>query len=167
MELFKLIRLESIPDFIQEEINVQDFDGGFFQKNYEEDLTDEFKEKFKKYFSDLIGYQIDISIGWINFTKYIGVNNDFHWHNENGINGNVFSDYENSCVFWLAGERDKGGSFKYIDPDDNINIIKLEPPSFIIIKRDTLHSVESYYGQRNRVSFNFNFERKKFDFEPK
>jgi hypothetical protein len=160
MELFKLTKLDYIPDFFKKEIEVPKFEGGFYQKNYEGELTDEFKENFKRYFSILIGYQIDISIGWINFTKYNGVENNFNWHNENGVNGHVFSDYENSCVFWLAGEKEKGGGFRYIDLNDNINIVELDPPSFMIIKRDTLHSVESYYGQENRVSFNFNFERK-------
>lgn len=160
MELYKVTKLDNIPDFLEKEINVPNFDGGFYQKNYDQDLSDEFKSQFKTYFSNLLGNSIDISIGWINFTKYDGVENDFHWHNENGVNGDIYSEYSKSCVFWISGETDKGGRFRYIDESGNINIVPLDPPSFIIISRDTLHSVESYYGNTNRVSFNFNFEQK-------
>lgn len=158
IELFKLVKLNDIPDFLKKEMLVTNFDGGFYQKNYEDGLGDEFKVEFTKYFSSLIGKNITISIGWMNFTSYEGLENSFHWHDENGVNGDIFSEYENSCVFWLAGEKGKGGQFRYIDLNDNINVVDLDPPSFMIIRKDTLHSVESYYSQQPRVSFNFNFE---------
>lgn len=160
IELFKFVKLNDIPDFLKQQLDIPDFDGSLYQKFYEQDLDDEFKTKFKEYFSNLIGNDVEISFGWINYTKYSGVNNDFNWHNENGVNGDIISNYEKSCVFWLSGEKNKGGGFKYIDDDGNISLIELDPPGFIIITKYTLHSVENYLGNKCRVSFNFNFEQK-------
>jgi hypothetical protein len=157
MKTFVFTKTNGIPDFLQKECIIDSFEGSLYQKYYETDFDEEFKTKFQEYFSDCIGNKIEISFGWMNFTKYTGVNNTFKWHNENGVNGEIISDYEYSCVFWLLGETNKGGDFKYIDGEGNINVVKLDPPGFMIINKDTLHSVENYLGKTHRVSFNFNF----------
>ena len=86
-----------------------------------------------------------------------------NWHNENGIKNGLQNQVELKtnfdCIVWLRGEKDKGGDLKLInDLTGELLTCKFDPPGFVVITKDTLHSVDNYFGQKYRVSFNIDFD---------
>jgi hypothetical protein len=95
----------------------------------------------------------------MNCVVYQGLENSFDWHNEDGLGSNDgLNEGQYVCIMWLAGETNKGGAFKYINQEGEIVIVELDPPSLILVTRETLHCVDTYLGTSPRISFNFNFD---------
>ena len=146
------------PKFLIDEISTIDIVESFEQRFYLS-YPEQFQNMLKQYIEDTINANIIISEGWMNCVRYNGVDNSFDWHNEDGVGSN---DGQNEgkyvCIMWLAGEANKGGSFKYINNDGDIVVIDLNPPQLVLIARETLHCVDTYLGTSPRISFNFNFD---------
>jgi hypothetical protein len=161
MLIQKHIKLESLPRFFETELETLSATlHTSFEQKFFEDFSQSFKEQFVLYVEHTLGVKnVRVSEGWLNCTKYAGVSNAFDWHNEDGIGNN---DGKNEgtyvCIIWVRGLINKGGAFRYIDDDGNIIIVPLELPSLIVLKKDTMHSVEDYVGTEYRMSFNFNFD---------
>ena len=158
VKLFEVVKLSNIPDWLQQETSVE-IKGNFFQRLYKKEISESFMTQFRQYFSQLVGAKdIAIGSGWMNYLTYQSNQiNSFGWHDENGI-GSAPSEYPFSCVFWLAGDKNKGGQLKYLDENQMVKSIDFDPPAFIIIEKTTIHSVDHYAGKTPRVSFNFNFD---------
>jgi hypothetical protein len=161
MLIQKHIKLTSLPDFFNAELETlsETLHAPFEQKFFEE-FSQSFKEQFISYVEHTLNVKnLQISEGWLNCIKYAGSSNAFDWHNEDGVGVN---DGKNEgayvCIMWVRGSYDKGGSFKYINDDGNIINVPLDLPSLMVIKKDTMHSVEDYTGTEYRMSFNFNFD---------
>jgi len=174
-EFFKYYPLEEVPEFfseINEFIKTADPTLGFQQWFYPENFSKEFIEKFKPWFEKLI--EVDKikgpTGGFVNATKYVGYYNETVWHNENSFSNGFkciktgkieapFSDGYNVCFFWLSGDTDCGGALRVINDHTNeLEIIHLNPPGFMLATVETLHSVAHYFSTNFRVNFTVDFQ---------
>lgn len=165
VNLNEYVSLKTIPSFLQKGVNslLQKTEGSttFAQWSYPLDLPENFEDQFEEYVRNLIGENnIQIHGGWINSIKHQGVDNGMDWHNENGVgrNNNTILKGDFACIFWIQGEVNKGGNLKFINERNEIIVVPFDPPGFIILKKDTLHSVENYFSNKNRVSLNFDLQ---------
>ncbi len=169
IELFKPYPLTQFPEFFNIEVNTlvatADTSLGFQQKKYPKDFTPEFKVQFKEYLEMLLKSKLDITNrGCLNITKYMGVINEVKWHNENGFSYDVpvpqiITKNPYLCLFWIKGKTDYGGEFRCInDTTGDLIIVPFNPPGFIVMTRDTIHSVTHYSSEEFRVSFNVDFD---------
>lgn len=148
----------TLPQFLIDEISKIGLVNSFEQKFYLS-YPKEFQINIKELIEHSINTKIQISEGWMNCVSYQGVDNNFDWHNEDGVGSNDgLNEGRYVCVMWLAGEKNKGGAFKYINELGEVVIVELNPPSLILITRETLHCVDTYLGTLPRISFNFNFD---------
>lgn len=173
IKLYQYFLIENLPDFFNSEVdnilsNI-DSNKGFQQKYYPEDFSQSFKENIKEYLEELVEEKIVVSErGCLNITKFIGEGNECVWHSEGGISNGlvdqIIAERQYLCLFWIRGEKNKGGAFRYLnDITGELVEVLLNPPGFIIITKDTMHSVEHYSGSEYRVSFNIDFDKKTFD----
>lgn len=153
----KVIRVSIPPNLIQELQEVLESPEGFYQKKYPEDVSPEFRATFESIVKENNPAIKKIGSGWINATRKIeGTLNGYGWHNEDEERLNLpLNDF---MVFWVSGDTNAGGEFKYIEDDGNIETVPFEPTSFLTMSKDTLHSVEHYDGKSPRISINLNIE---------
>lgn len=163
INLFEHCALKNLPQFIDEEVNAlldrSDSRSPFLQWTYPNDFSKEFVSQIEEYISIVLMQDIEISGGWMNATKYVGIENYFNWHNENGVGENKKTIFKGhyAGILWLRGEKNKGGDLKIIDDSNQIRSIPFNPPGLILLKKDSLHSVENYFSTERRISFNFDF----------
>lgn len=159
LELFKFHKI-NLPELIQKEINnlIDERNDSFIQYYYPADFTLEFKSTLFELMNHLLSKDnLVVGNGWLNIVTYTGIPNNLDWHNENGIgSGKTISDYPYVCTLWILGDQNKGGEFNFINKVNEVESVQLNPPGIILIKNDTLHSVNSYTGDSKRVSLNFN-----------
>ena len=151
----KVLEMPEIPKLMLDELEEKFRDAQpYVQINFPQDLSKEFVECFKEY--TLANTPIKkIGVGWINARKKIeGTNNYFHWHTEEVHNFPLNSMY----ILWVCGERGKGGEFKCVLEDGDIGVVPFEPPKCALIGTSTPHYIESYFGDKHRVSININVE---------
>jgi hypothetical protein len=151
-----------MPVWLNDELSNLVLDKGFQQRQFTT-FSRDFQNNIKDLLEELVSLKIEIIGGWLNCITYTGVNNDFGWHNESDLrklDDPVIGNYV--CTMWLAGEKGKGGAYKFINDDGNVIKVELNPPSLIFVSKHTLHSVESYTGKEYRISFNLNFNILKY-----
>jgi hypothetical protein len=166
MELYQLYKLDDLPNFFIKELKRLepsiDPNLSFQNKKYIKQLSTEFKNDLKIFLENVLKKEeVIISEGWINYIKYNNTPNWLDWHNEMGLGphkeNNVVDD-PYMCIIWIQGDKNSGGEFKYIHDETNeINVVSFEPPSLMVMKRETIHSVDHYSSENYRISLNLNF----------
>lgn len=135
-------------------------------KDYEQVLDDNDKRLLLEYVNRYYLAEYDICDGWIRTLTSKGHNN-FELHCD--------SHYGNQLVgvLQLFGDEDNGGDIKLYDPawrnpqwmsdtknkNSNSFIVPFKVGQFIIFPANVWHSVETYYGESNRVTLNLMFRR--------
>jgi len=171
VELYKTFKVDKLPNFIESQISIfcdsLDSSKSFQQKIYPFEFETRFNQRIIPYLKKTLKNKdiIFSDRACLNFVKNNGTSNSMAWHNENGIKngieGQVDLESKYDCIFWWGGEKNKGGNLKIIhDLTSEIISFPFEPLSFIIITKDTLHSVENYFGDSYRISFNIDFNLK-------